>query len=436
MKDVVVIGAGLAGLTAAIRLRQAGLAVMMVHKGRGGLQLGQGTIDVLGYRPERVARPLDELDGFLAAQHRDNDIAHPYAKTGAAAISTGAKYVAELLGSGFLVGDPAINVALPTAVGALRPTALYQPSVAAGGVCLDPATPGALHKDSKIVVVGIHEFKDFAPELIAGNLERAELPDGGHLQTRSAWISFPARRGEVDSTGLNLARALDDPSRRAAFVKALAKVVKSDETVAVPAVLGHEDHGAFTDISERLGQPIFEIPVLPPSVPGMRLNDELIEVAKRKRVEMVLGSKVTGIESSNGGLTTAVVGTAGHDTPVQARTFLLAAGGFESGTLELDSYQKLSETIIGLPLAVPAGELINDTWAGQQPLFRAGVATDDHMAVIDPASSAPVHNNLWAAGGVLAGAQRWDEKSGDGIAVASAVCAADAIISNLGGGQR
>ncbi|MDK9345519.1 FAD-binding protein, partial [Propionibacterium freudenreichii] len=74
MRDVVVIGAGLSGLLAAIRLRRAGLAVTMVHKGRGGLQLGQGTIDLLGYRPDRVARPLDELDDFLAVQHRDNDI--------------------------------------------------------------------------------------------------------------------------------------------------------------------------------------------------------------------------------------------------------------------------------------------------------------------------------------------------------------------------
>ena len=35
--------------------------------------------------------------------------------------------------------------------------------------------------------------------------------------------------------------------------------------------------------------------------------------------------------------------------------------------------------------------------------------------------------NLFAAGGVLAGAMRWSEKSGEGIAAASAVRAADAI---------
>ncbi|MCT2988190.1 glycerol-3-phosphate dehydrogenase subunit GlpB, partial [Propionibacterium freudenreichii] len=224
--------------------------------------------------------------------------------------------------------------------------------------------------------------------------------------------------------------------RRGALVRQLKKLVEHGETIALPAVLGDEDPGAFADIRRQVGSPLFEIPVPPPSVPGMRLNDELIRHAKRERVEIILGSKVTGADATDGHLDAAVVGTSGHDTHLKARTFLLAAGGFESGTLELDSYQKLSETILGLPLAVPAGELINDTWAGQQPLFRAGVATNDDMVVVDPATGQPVHDNLWAAGGVLAGAQRWDEKTGDGIAVASAVRAADAIISNLAGGQR
>jgi glycerol-3-phosphate dehydrogenase subunit B len=58
VKRVLVIGAGLAGLTAAIRLVRAGLSVTVVAKGLGGLQLSQGTVDVLGYAPERVTDPL------------------------------------------------------------------------------------------------------------------------------------------------------------------------------------------------------------------------------------------------------------------------------------------------------------------------------------------------------------------------------------------
>ena len=61
MRDAVVIGAGLAGLAASIRLAQRGAQVTLVTKGIGGLQLGQGTIDALGYAPELVERPLDAI---------------------------------------------------------------------------------------------------------------------------------------------------------------------------------------------------------------------------------------------------------------------------------------------------------------------------------------------------------------------------------------
>jgi glycerol-3-phosphate dehydrogenase subunit B len=39
--------------------------------------------------------------------------------------------------------------------------------------------------------------------------------------------------------------------------------------------------------------------------------------------------------------------------------------------------------------------------------------------------------NLYAVGGLLAGAYRWVEKSGEGIAVGSAVKAADEIVKEL-----
>ena len=55
--DAVVIGAGTAGLTAATRLAQAGAQVCVLAKGVGSTHLAPGTIDVLGYAPERVDAP-------------------------------------------------------------------------------------------------------------------------------------------------------------------------------------------------------------------------------------------------------------------------------------------------------------------------------------------------------------------------------------------
>ena len=62
--DALVIGAGLAGLTAATRLAEGGARVMLIAKGVGATHLAPGTIDVLGYAPaggERVERPAEAL---------------------------------------------------------------------------------------------------------------------------------------------------------------------------------------------------------------------------------------------------------------------------------------------------------------------------------------------------------------------------------------
>ena len=69
-----------------------------------------------------------------------------------------------------------------------------------------------------------------------------------------------------------------------------------------------------------------------------------------------------------------------------------------------------------------------DYWGDPQPLFTVGVETDETMLVRHPGGG-PVYDNLYAAGGILAGATRWQEKSGEGIALASAVRAADSILA-------
>lgn len=425
MSDVVVIGAGLAGLSAALRLRQAGLQVTLLTKGIGGIQLGQGTIDVLGYTPTRVLEPLAALDSFVA----DNPD-HPYAVLGADGVRTGVEWLAGVLGAEQLTGSVDANVLFPTAVGAARPTALYPASMA----------EGRLEAGKKFCFVGIRQLKDFYPELVADNLNRTELPDGGRVTARHAWIDFEPREREADATALTIARALDDPAQRDRFAKAVRAVVSEAETVGLPAVLGTTPE-VWRDIAERIGAPVFEVPVPPPSVPGIRQNAALVQAVKDARVRYVNGTKVVSARYEGDRLAGVTIAGTGHQQEHTADEFVLAGGGFESGGLLLDSWNKLSETILGLP--VQGGSIADmvhgDYWGHDQPLFKAGVKVDDQMRVLD-GDGQVAHPNVRAAGGVLAGAQRWSEKSGEGIAVASAIRAADAIIqargANNDGGNR
>ncbi len=414
MKDAVVIGAGLAGLTAALRLARAGKSVTLVTKGPGGLHLSQGTVDILGYAPDRVAAPLEAV-GSLPAEH-------PHASVGAEAVGGAVSWLAAELGPDLLVGDPARNVNLPTAVGSIRPTALAQPSMMAGEV-----TGGKTFS-----VVGIKQIKDFPADLIAGNLARSTAPDGGALTARSAWIDLPARKGEADPTPLTYARAMDDEAFAATFAKAVAAVAGKADVVALPAVLGAKRLDVWRQVAELIGTDVCEIPMPPPSVPGIRLYDALLAKVRDAGVRFVQGSRITGFESDGDTVTSVTLAAAGGPRPLTARSFVFAPGGFESGAVDVDSKGGITEPVFGLPLtASDATPLIQSVYWGPHPLFEVGVRTDAAGRPTD-AGGAVVHPNLYVAGGLIAGAERWREKSGDGVAVATAVRAADQIT----GGSR
>jgi glycerol-3-phosphate dehydrogenase subunit B len=408
MSNTVVIGAGLSGLVAAIRLARGGRTVTLLTKGLGGLQLSQGTIDVLGYAPERVDAPIDATASLPAT--------HPYKVLGPTAIAVGIAYAQELLGDR-LVGNVDRNVLLPTAVGALRPTCLVPPSMTAGVV-----TGGI-----RYVLVGFRQLKDFYPKLCAGNLERQTTPAGDQITARGVILDLPAIEDMADSSALAYARALDDPSYRVKLAAALKPLLQDGEVVGLPAIIGHRDAGAHRHLEELLEHAVFEVPLPPPGVPGIRLNEALTALAKEAGVRIVAGAKVVGFESAGGKVLSVGLATAGRIRQYAADSFVYAPGGFESGALAMDSYGTVTESIFGLPLHGLGPDLVTAGDPGDQTLFRVGVGVDNSMRVVDTAGNAP-YSNLYAAGGILAGAIRWTEKSGEGIALASAVVAADSIL--------
>ncbi len=409
MNDSIVIGGGLAGLVAALRLAQAGASVTLVTKGGSGLQLAQGTLDIWGYNPTRVLRPLEAVAAAPAG--------HPYAGLGADAVGAALVWLRDELGSAVLTGDPAVNLHLPTAVGAIRPTALVPPSMAEGDV----------RGGRRYAVAGVRQLKDFQADLIAGNLTRSTAPDGGEVEAAASWIDLPARPGEADPSGLTYARALDDEVFADRFAGAVARAVGDADVVLVPAVLGVRRLDAWRQVADRVGRPVAEVALQPPSVPGLRLHEALLARVKAAGVRHVIGSRVTAFESAGDRLTSVTMAAAGGPRRLPASDFVYAPGGFASGALSVDSRGTIAESLFGLPLtATDAASLAGpDYWAPHR-LFEVGVTVD--------AAGRPGRNgdasyaNLYAAGDIIAGPERWREKTGDGLAVATAVRAADSIV--------
>lgn len=198
----------------------------------------------------------------------------------------------------------------------------------------------------------------------------------------------------------------------------------------MPAILGlRRAPRVWGALQERIGAPVFEIPTPPPSIAGMRLGERLAAALRAAGGRIVMGSQVTGATTEGRRIT---ADTAGRERRYAASAFVLATGGFESGALAVDSYGVVRERVLDLPLVgvPPQGSppCDADYWA-EHPLFRAGVAVDAAMRPIGPDGEA-VYENLYAVGGLLAEAIRWREKSGEGIALASALAAADSILED------
>ncbi len=416
MLDLVVIGAGLTGLIAAHAARQTGLAVQVIAKGWGATHWSAGTIDVLGYLDHGqmpVRRPFDDVATLAKTQPghpygalEHGELARALEEFAGLTVEMGLRYV-----SGARSGE---NLFLPSPVGAARPAFLVPEAQAAGD----------LSRPDPMLIVGLG-LRDLYPQLIAENLSKQ-----GHV-ARAAFLPIDLVTARHDSNTVQLARELDDPARRARLAAEIKKLVRPGERVGLPAILGLDDHAAaWRELQSAIGAPVFEIPTLPPSVPGIRLNNALRQHLSREGVRVDINMLVDGFNADGDHVNWVESETSARPLKHSARNFLLATGGFLGGGLGSDHNGRTWEAVFGLPVAAPPRR---EEWFRSQffdpdghPIYSAGVAANCAFQPVD-AAGARVLSNVWVAGSLLAHADPILERSLEGIAVATGLAAAKRI---------
>jgi glycerol-3-phosphate dehydrogenase subunit B len=413
--DTVVIGAGLAGLTAALRLTEQGQRVLVVARGVGATHLAPATVDVLGYLGEnRIEDPASSV-ATLVASSSD----HPYAHIAADQLATALNWFSARAGALGYVGGVERNLLLPTALGVPKPSALAPRTMSGGD----------LTSGGRFVFVGLKGFKDFHPTLIADNLAGARLP--APVAARALELELPPGR-RVDMSGRVIAGQFDNERLSEWLIAALKDRVEPDERIGVPAVLGlRRADETWRELETRLERTVFEVSTLPPSIPGIRLFDALASALRAGGTRVVLGVRAVGARTSGARIDAVDVANATGTVSHATDAVVLASGGFASGGLELDSFGATHETVFDLPLiGVPDTGRVRfaPAYFDAQPLSAAGVGIDDLLRPVD-AKGHPVYANLHAAGAILGGAVPWKEKSGTGISVATGYAAAGAILA-------
>ena len=269
---------------------------------------------------------------------------HPYALAGLDALAEGIAALREVCAEAGInyLGDLDANFRLPTALGAVLPAALVPESFAAG----DVAAPGAM------LIAGPAGWRDFYPTLCADNLTRQGFTAQG------VFFDLPQMHAasQFDLMAVGLARLFEQSDVREAVAAQLRPRLDGATRVGFPAVLGLEHHTeTWRDLQDRLGVPVFEIPTLPPSVPGIRLYNALKAALTRVGVPILLDMTVSRGLVDGARAKSVVVPGVVREMTYRANTIILATGGLYGGGIASDHRGQMREVVFDLPLHVPGG---------------------------------------------------------------------------------
>lgn len=415
MSRILIIGAGYAGLMTGWQAAKRGHDVHVVGKGWGATHWLSGCVDVLGYQPidneEAVQSPAAEMAALLADHPQ-----HPYALVGAEMLDAA---LADLRALCAMQGLPLHgsldrNWLLPSGVGTARPT------------CLAPETmiAGDMTSDAPMLIVGFRQFRDFYAELIADNLQAYGIP------AQSVTLDLPALAERLFTTPTILALLLEEPAFRQEMVAALRPHLGEAARVGFPSVLGMDGSLAVKQALEAaLERPVFEIPTLTPSVPGMRLQHVLVRAIQGAGGRVTPGIEVLEAKEENGRVSTVYSETPSRLLPHRYDKYVLATGGILGGGIVTDHAGHIRETIFDLPVTCPPDPL---DWFQRDfmdprghPVYRSGIAVNEQFQPL--ASGAVVFDNLFCVGTTLAHAEVIRERSFEGVALGSGYAAAQLL---------
>jgi len=210
--------------------------------------------------------------------------------------------------------------------------------------------------------------------------------------------------------------------------------VRGDATrIGLPAVLGaRAAHRVVNELAALAGAPVFEIPTLPPSVPGIRLYDILARAFQRAGGRLQIGTWVIRAETEERRVIAVRTEAAAREARYVADAYLLATGGIAGGGLRTDHTGAIVETAFGLPVRAPADRAgwFGPRFSGGQPIHHAGIATDAALRPIDHIGE-PFYDNVAVAGAALGGADLLRERSYEGVALATGWHSAATLLEDV-----
>lgn len=410
--DLAIVGSGIAGFAASIFAINRGITTAQIGN-TGAVAYTTGYLDLIGAvegTPKSIDDPWQSLQS-LKKSHPN----HPLAKIEAADIRFGFEQFTAFLGEcGITYNAPTdSNITALTPAGTLKKTLCIPSTMEAG--------PRAYSERKSCVIVDFKGLKGFSAHQVVANLkdkwpelscQRVTFPDMAHGEI------YP----EV------IARALEVPKTRERLATILIEAVGDTKVIGLPAVLGmHKPDRVKNELERLTGLTIFEIPTMPPSVPGIRLREMFEQVFPQKGITLIPQQKVDKIEFEDSHATLSLSDNYGSIT-IRAKAVILATGRFLSGGLEA-KIAGITEPLLNLPVTQPdhRADWYNEKYTGSQGhnIHKAGIEIDESFRPVNK-DGAPYNKRLFAAGVILAHQDWIRSRSGAGIAISTAYKAVEA----------
>lgn len=411
--ELLVIGSGLAGMAASLFALERGVSVAQVGNS-GVIAFTTGYLDLLGHDGRGfVDDPWQAL-----ARLRVDEPHHPLANIPADDIRAAfASFTRSLTAMGLGYSAPGQrNLLALTPAGTLKPTLslplTMQPAIAAMAGRLDTLM---------IDFIGLNGFS--AREVVANLTPR--WPG-----LRAQRIGFPDMDSGAEVYAEVLARAMEVPATRQRLAERVAPLLGGAQALGLPAILGvHRPDQVHREFQSRLGVPVFEIPTMPPAVPGVRLRELFETQLPQRGVALEPQHRIKRLEFPSQGVAAYLEDAYGEVT-IEAAAAVLATGRFTSGGLRADP-NAISETLANLAVVQPEGRA---DWyrpdyfdARGHSINRSGVTVDEHWRPLD-AAGRPAHPCLFAAGSLLAHQDWIRQRCGAGVAIATAYQAVERAV--------
>ncbi len=409
--ELVVIGAGMAGMAAALFASNRGINTVQVGIA-SEIIFASGLLDLMGVHPVEKGNVWENPWKAIDALSRDIPD-HPYARIKPEDIQA-AFY--ELMMFMRQTGLPYHcyqhrNAHVITPMGTVKRT-FCVPHTMRNNVT-------AFEEKKPCLMIDIRGLRGFSARQITETLK----PSWPKL--RYASIAFPDTNHLHETYTEPMARSLAIPKTRKALSDIIKPHIKNAKAVGLPAILGlYHTEQILADLEAQMGVLLFEIPTMPPAVPGLRLKELFEAHLPEKGARLLYQKRVRNALRENNSFLLEI-GDAPDAFTIRTRGIILASGRFIGKGLSADR-NKIRESLFDLPVYQPEERAQWHRYHFLDPsghrINQAGIEIDDHFRPLDN-SGKPAIDNLFAAGSILAHQDWMRMKCGSGLAIATAYAA-------------